>query len=144
MKEIRLAGKRTALDPCARCHWREFSYAPFIGPFLAESAKPTPSFFAGRLSRDRMDTAFASAGSGLGIFSISHHVHNVVQDIPYNPLLLCNGCRAYSIVCPNCETQIILDGRPRLASLVQCSSCRIKFGISERSEQFDRILGCAD
>ena len=139
-----MAGKRTALDPCARCNVREFSYAPFLGPFLAGSAKSGSTYFADHLTPARMEAALASDSSGMGIFSISHHFHNIAQDIPYNPLLICNNCRAYSVVCPNCETQIALNGRPQLESLVQCTACKTRFGISERSEQFNKLLGYSD
>jgi hypothetical protein len=63
-----------------------------------------------------------------------------LDGIPQPPLLRCAHCLVFAIICPHCQTALVMDEQPQSGALLRCGSCAGAFGLSERSDDLDLLV----
>lgn len=74
----------------------------------------------------------SSGGFFSGLASSNH--------LPLNPLLICNDCNAYFIICPDCDTSLYLPQYAKIGQAYSCSSCHTHFSTCASNEEFDSLV----
>jgi hypothetical protein len=128
------------LKPCPACGKTDYRYAYSMAEFLVETASAAPALLSQGMNAVAIGRIIASAGSGLGIFSLPKLFwQEVVDDVESTPLLVCKHCQRRVIMCPKCSEYMLLDATPGTAELIECPNCRARFGHCEKMPEFDRL-----
>jgi hypothetical protein len=122
---------RCLRPPCPNCEHQEYRYGFNFLSFIAESANAVPAIIRDGLDPKTIGLIIAGAGSGLGVFSMPRVIYNVATGVQEMPLLLCEHCRNFVIVCPSCATALLLKEEPGTGALIECQHCKKRFSHCE-------------